>query len=85
MKSVSVLLLSLIILVACDEPPEIERCVIGNAGLICVDTRVSEEPYIISFDESINYIATNPEDYEELINYCSDQAEANAKSYNILP
>lgn len=48
-----------------DQPPR-ELCVVGDAGLVCFDPRlpVDKQSYVLPFPESVNYIATNPVDYD---------------------
>jgi hypothetical protein len=43
--------------------PQVPRCLIGEAGLICYDPK-EDEDFILSFDEGRNYIAVSPESYE---------------------
>ena len=48
------------------QPPEVENCLLGDEGCICLDPRISEDPYVISFDECRNYHLTNPDDFATL-------------------
>lgn len=47
------------------QPPR-EVCVIGDAGCLCFDPRlpVDQQSYRRTFAECVNYIATNPVDYD---------------------
>jgi hypothetical protein len=55
-----------IFLSGCLNRPEAEICVLGDAGCICHDPRLPKEQqdYTRTFKECINYIATNPDDYQ---------------------
>ena len=78
MKSALVLIASLIFLgiSRCEKytPPEIERCIIGDAGCICYDPRLEDEDqnYVKSFEQCANYLATNPNDYGEMWEWAQD-------------
>lgn len=52
-------------------PPKVELCIIGNAGCICHDDRlpVGEQDYVRTFEQCVNYIATNPVDYQTMQEY----------------
>ncbi len=45
--------------------PKVERCLIGDEGLLCYDPK-EDENYVLSFEESKNYVAISPESYEIL-------------------
>lgn len=47
------------------QPPK-ELCIIGDAGCLCFDPRMPPEQgsYTRPFPECVNYIATNPMDYD---------------------
>lgn len=47
-------------------PPLIEICIVTPEHLVCNDPRLpkDEQDYIRSFEESENYIATSPHDYQ---------------------
>lgn len=53
------------------KPPKVELCVIGSKNLICNDMRLSEgsQDYTRSFSNSINYLATNPQDFKTYRNW----------------
>ncbi len=61
--------LILIILSSCThyEPPKSELCIFGDQGGICVDDRLPEDrrEYVLPFPDMINYICTNPSDWNE--------------------
>jgi hypothetical protein len=60
------LLLTLsLVATGCRSIPKVERCLIGDAGCVCIDSRKPEgqREYILPFSECRNYIATNPDDY----------------------
>ena len=46
-------------------PPVIERCIVGDAGLVCVDMRKpeKEQSYDRTFKNAVNMICTNPDDF----------------------
>jgi hypothetical protein len=71
------LLASLITLTGCKDGPIIETCIIGDTGLQCVDKRLpeAERSYTRTFEESLNYFATNPDDLEELLIYCKSNGD----------
>lgn len=60
--------LILLILSSCKhyEPPKSEMCIIGDAGGVCYDVRKPEgsREYILPIEEMVNYIATNPDDWQ---------------------
>jgi hypothetical protein len=59
-------------LTGCKTAPKIEVCIIGDAGLLCFDPRKpdGEREYTRTYLQSYNYIATNPHDFQTLIEYC---------------
>lgn len=72
--------ISLALAAGCQGIPKIERCLVGDAGLVCHDERKpkAQQDYIRSFPESLNYIATNPDDYFTLEEYCKRKKKAAA-------
>jgi len=65
-------------LTSCNDPdqrPVGELCLIGNQGCVCNDPRKTPPNYVISFDECLNFIATNPYDYQRLMDFISDLQE----------
>lgn len=47
------------------QPPR-ELCILGNSGCVCFDPRLPEEQqsYILPYEQCLNYVATNPVDYD---------------------
>lgn len=63
----AVLLLGVFAASACKhKPPAHELCVIGDNTLLCDDPRESPMEYERTWDESVNYICTNPDDFENV-------------------
>lgn len=77
MKSLKRPIAILILLVSCDEIPlpEVERCTVISTGVVCTDRRRhdGEQEYEKSFEEIQGYQATNPDDYEKLLNDIADK------------
>lgn len=60
----------LVILGGCrSAPPVVEWCIIGDEGCICTDQRIGKEPYVRPFPECVNYIATNPTDFQSIMEW----------------
>ncbi len=60
------------VLASCKSPPPLtELCIVGDSGLLCIDKRLPEgqQEYVKPFAESVNYIATNPDDYDAIQNW----------------
>lgn len=56
-------------------PPKAELCAIGDGYFLqCNDPRLTEDrqDYDRTYESSINYLCTNPRDFELFRNYCSD-------------
>jgi hypothetical protein len=47
------------------QPPR-ELCILGDAGCLCFDPRlpVDQQSYVRPYPQCLNYIATNPVDYD---------------------
>lgn len=77
MKSV-VALSVILILSSCKGrylPPKAELCAIGDGYFLqCNDPRLAEgrQDYDKPYAESINYLCTNPRDFEAFRNYCGN-------------
>lgn len=71
------LITSLACLSSCKSAPLIEWCIVGDAGLICIDPRLDEgkREYERTFKEAVNYIATNPNDLKTLMEYCDKRSD----------
>ncbi len=75
MKSVKSLfkglaVIALLLECGCNTFPVIEVCILGDAGLICDDERIpKEKTYVKRFEDSKNYICTNPQDYSSALEW----------------
>ena len=70
--SASLLAVSSLLLAATCEiysPPEIETCVHNENDYGCI---LEESEYDRSFNDSIGYLCTNPDDYHRIVSYCED-------------
>lgn len=58
----------LLLLNGCKTLPEVENCLIGDAGCICLDRRLEEgsQSYILTFDECRNYVARSIDSEKEI-------------------
>jgi hypothetical protein len=76
MKNVLLLPLLLLVISAsrCStphKPPQVEICITGdNYEFACSDTRKPEGEQAYYRPYTVNYISTNPQDYEAQYNYC---------------
>lgn len=71
----SLSILAICLLSACKSAPKIEMCLIGGDNeplLICYDARLPKEKrsYDRKWEDSHNYFATNPDDFNTLMEYC---------------
>jgi hypothetical protein len=77
MKNVAILFVVLTLLGCKGKylPPKTELCAIGDGYFLqCNDPRLLEDrqDYDKPYSESINYLCTNPRDYQAMRNYCGD-------------
>ena len=54
-------------------PPKHELCVIGEGVVLCTDPRLEPEDYEKTFEESVNMLCTNPQDYQRLQEWYVDK------------
>jgi hypothetical protein len=73
-----VILFAVLTLSACKGrylPPKAELCAIGDGYFLqCNDPRLGEDrqDYDRPYESSINYLCTNPRDFEGFRNYCAN-------------
>lgn len=85
----NVLVISLI-LSSCEHytPPISELCILGDDGGVCIDERLpkDEQEYFLAQPDMLNYVCTNPADYDAQFNWWYDKlkrlekCESNPKS-----
>ena len=57
-------------------PPKVELCITSDDYIsACVDKRLPEGEQEYDRPYEVNYICTNPADYNQLYNYCMDLRE----------
>lgn len=76
MKNALKLLLILTLSWACKQgypPPRLELCTTGDEHkLICNDQRQEETSQNYARPYTLNYVCTNPSDFDRLYSYCAD-------------
>ena len=55
---------------ACGRLPAIERCIISEDHLICLDPRISNDGYTKTFKMSANYLCIGPTDFYTMREWC---------------
>jgi len=57
--------------------PMVERCIIGDDACLCFDPRLPrrQQEYDIPLAECVNYIATNPGDYDRIRVWTEEKIE----------
>lgn len=60
-----------IALASCRTLPEVETCLIGDAGCLCIDPRLpeGEREYTLTFDECRNYVARSAESEVKILEW----------------
>lgn len=64
-----------VIFSGCEDPPEIETCILGESVAQCIDTRQDPAKFERKVSEMVNYIAHPADDWNALIQFCRRQAE----------